>query len=528
MTREQPNQTYEAHSVRLSEALRRDPTSPGAFSAVLAAASAVLDADVAELWLCGADGELSRVASFTRHYDEDQDDAREDRRARWLAGRSGRRPASDPVERVRTLADGRLDIETTGPGLTHVMARTIGPPQKAHGVLAFFGDATFTTDEHVQADVIAETLHWRLAAAEQDGGGDLLVRIDRAERDLGRLRTLTRELIEVEERMRARFARLLHDDLQQILVAASFALGSEHDDEDPRMARARHLVKQSINRSRELAVELSPPILEDGTLEDALRWLVRRKTRLYGLQIDLDIDLDAEVDASEVRSTVFRLVQESLMNVRKHARTDRAQVSVGRDERGRLTVVVADQGQGFDPDRSGKGFGTRTLRQRFANLGGELVLDGRPGEGTTVRGILPASVFSEAPSALHPALVDGVATPGSLRCVVVDDHELVRSGLQDAIHAHDDIEVVGTAGTGEEALATVQALLPDVVLLDVNLPDLSGIEVARRLRARHPGLRIVGLSMHDDPEIRASMLRAGANDYVTKGASIARIVASLR
>ena len=104
----------------------------------------------------------------------------------------------------------------------------------------------------------------------------------------------------------------------------------------------------------------------------------------------------------------------------------------------------------------------------------------------------------------------------ALRVFLVDDHEVVRSGLRSLLEADDDIEVVGEAGTAEEAITRGVALGPDLAVLDVRLPDGDGIEVCRELRSRLPGLQCLMLTSFADDEALFSAIMAGASGYVLK------------
>jgi DNA-binding NarL/FixJ family response regulator len=103
-----------------------------------------------------------------------------------------------------------------------------------------------------------------------------------------------------------------------------------------------------------------------------------------------------------------------------------------------------------------------------------------------------------------------------VRLFLVDDHAIVRAGIRALLAAHDQLEVVGEADSGEAALAQVVAAAPDVVLLDLSLPGMTGIAAARALREAMPGVRLVALSMHEDPEYVQGFLEAGGSGYVPK------------
>ena len=103
-----------------------------------------------------------------------------------------------------------------------------------------------------------------------------------------------------------------------------------------------------------------------------------------------------------------------------------------------------------------------------------------------------------------------------VRLFLLDDHEIVRRGLRELLEAEEDLEVVGEASTGEEARTRVPATRPDVALLDVSLPDGSGVEVCRDLRAAHPDLRCIMLTSYADDEALFDAIMAGAAGYLLK------------
>nr|WP_267962519.1 response regulator transcription factor [Thermus hydrothermalis] len=101
---------------------------------------------------------------------------------------------------------------------------------------------------------------------------------------------------------------------------------------------------------------------------------------------------------------------------------------------------------------------------------------------------------------------------------MVEDHILVRSGIRHLLEARGPIRVVGEAGSGREALALLEGLEADLAILDVSLPDCTGIDLCRTLKARFPRLRLLALSMHEDPEYVRGFLQAGGEGYVSKAA----------
>jgi two-component system response regulator NreC len=116
----------------------------------------------------------------------------------------------------------------------------------------------------------------------------------------------------------------------------------------------------------------------------------------------------------------------------------------------------------------------------------------------------------------------------SVRVVIVDDHAVVRSGLRLLLDAEDDIETVGEAGTAREAVFEVRAHKPDVVLMDVVLPDRSGIEATPNVLKEAPDAKVLVLSMQDDPSYVRQAFAAGASGYVLKEAADSEVVAAVR
>jgi len=117
---------------------------------------------------------------------------------------------------------------------------------------------------------------------------------------------------------------------------------------------------------------------------------------------------------------------------------------------------------------------------------------------------------------------------GKVRVLIVDDHALFREGIRMILEAQPDIEVVGEAGDGGEALALVEQTRPDIVILDIAMPGLDGLEATKRIKATHPEVRILVLTMHDHKEYVLPMLRLGASGYVVKRAAASELVQAIR
>ena len=118
--------------------------------------------------------------------------------------------------------------------------------------------------------------------------------------------------------------------------------------------------------------------------------------------------------------------------------------------------------------------------------------------------------------------------PGAISVVIADDHDILRDGLRALLEMVDDIVVVGEARTGVEAVAVAERLLPQVMLMDISMPELDGMEACRRIRQRAPQTRVLFLTMHEADDYFFRALRAGASGYVIKRTAAVDVLAAVR
>lgn len=361
-----------------------------------------------------------------------------------------------------------------------------------------------------------------------------------------RLRMLAAELSLIEQRERKRLATDLHDHLAQMLILGRIQLGQakrlvrgDAAGASALVDKTMEVLNESLLYTRTLIADLSPPVLHDFGLPSALEWLVQhmqQRQLTVGVQWSGSRELNLPEDLSVL---LFQSVRELLINVAKHAGSGKALVSAEQRD-GSLTIEVRDDGQGFDPKAIGAGvtpqsskFGLYSITERMLAMGGRFDLRSSPGEGTTATLVLPIHRPTAASSAVdHVPLStnsgsgagDGSSVPSSengacsapIRLLLADDHTVVRQGLRSLMESYADMVVVGEAGNGIEAVAMAGALLPDVVIMDVNMPKMNGVEATGRIKARHPSMVVIGLSMHDDSRYEQGMKTAGAAGYITK------------
>jgi CheY-like chemotaxis protein len=220
-----------------------------------------------------------------------------------------------------------------------------------------------------------------------------------------------------------------------------------------------------------------------------------------------------------------------------------------------IRITVSDAGPGFDASErrfggeSGGGLGLFGIRERLALMGGRLDVASAPGAGSrlTLTAPVPCTAAAAEPGSAAPPAEAAPAEPAPaarrrrravpakrrkagdvIGVLIADDHAMVREGLTRLLKQEKDIRIVGEAADGFEAVAMTRALRPDVVLMDVSMPTLDGIEATRRIRTAFPDVGVIGLSMFEDEEHAGAMLDAGANAYLTKSGPSRTLVSAIR
>ncbi len=366
-----------------------------------------------------------------------------------------------------------------------------------------------------------------------------------------KLRDLTLELSEIEDRTREGISQMLHDDLQQHLAASLFnlqiLLANEirNQGQKKKFSEVEKLIRESIQKTRSLSHELSPPVLRRNGLLPALEWLAEDMLAKHGLHVDLRWETGAEPDSPSLCSMLFASVKELLFNSAKHSGSKEASVEA-KDEGDTLTISVADRGRGclerdvMKKQDEGSSLGLFKIKERIEYLGGRYELDTAPGEGFRATLRLPKSkgggkkeatgAENSRPTARASDL-SGNPQPGrneTIRILLADDHAAVREAMASLFEFREGFEVVGQAEDGLEAVRLAEETRPDVVLMDVSMQRMDGVEATARIKRKLPGTCVVGLSMHEDNDVRNRMLSAGAAAYHYKAAPLDRLFDTIR
>ena len=293
---------------------------------------------------------------------------------------------------------------------------------------------------------------------------------------------------EAAQQERNRLAHELHDTLAQslaVLLAELDLLAKRLGDTDAEAERdvtaMRGRAQTMLDELRRSLLRLRPTELEKRSLGDAMAGVLEQLEVEHGVKTSLELVGPIGSLTSEIETIVFRIFQEAVANARKHSGASAVTVTLRAGEG--LVLSIEDNGAGFVPSGRTEGFGLRGMRERAEEIGGRLIVSSTANRGTSVNLTVPSldSAGAGGRTLTLPPSRNGVVPPRVMRVLVVDDHPLYREAVSRIIEREGDVRVVGQVGTGQEALSAAKRLRPDLLLLDVELPDMSGIDVVRRL-----------------------------------------------
>lgn len=349
-----------------------------------------------------------------------------------------------------------------------------------------------------------------------------------------RLRALASQLNMTEQRERRRLAGDLHDYLAQLLALIRIKLGQVLQRLPHHLSEGRasltaidDLLQECLQYARTLMAQLSPSVLQDLGLIPAIHWLAEQMAQ-QGLKVEVSVLTEETPSFSEHQADLlFQALRELLTNVVKHARVPTASVTIHKQDRDTWLLTVRDHGLGFDINAvhyqpSGEHFGLFSIQERMEAMSGWCRIDSAVGQGTSVELGLAAmpSDAKPRPHVLRTARwmpeVTRLTEPSRWRVLLVDDHAMVRQGLRSILETYPDLEVVAEASDGEGAVESAISHEPDVVVMDINLPRLNGIDATRRIKKEAPDTVVIGLSVHYSSQTYAAVIEAGASAVLSK------------
>ena len=394
------------------------------------------------------------------------------------------------------------------------------------------------TVEHLQKEIEQRT---KADARNREADQELKFRATQ-------LRALAGKLTMAEQAERRRVAKVLHDGIQQYMAAAKLHLsGLERKIEDPQLSGLASKIEETIGTciqmARSLSADLSPPALYRGGLISGLRWLSGRMQERHGFRVTFKSELESVSLPEDIVLLVFESVRELLFNSVKHSGMSEAQVRLEKIEENKLCLYVQDNGNGFDPseicasENMQQGVGLFSIQERINLIGGEFEIKSKSGHGSRFNIFLPyeeetgPGSADEAPADSPNTIVDNNESDHEntdIRVLLADDHAIFRKGVYQSLKEAAGIKVVGQAHDGLEIVELAEQLRPDVILMDINMPGIDGIEATHRIYQAHPEIKILALSMYEKKDYARDMISAGAVDFISKGSSSAEMVAAIK
>ncbi|MCA9863853.1 MAG: GAF domain-containing protein [Thermomicrobiales bacterium] len=346
-----------------------------------------------------------------------------------------------------------------------------------------------------------------------------------------RLFAANHELGIAEERNRV--AREMHDTLAQSLLTLTFQIRAArglipHDpaDAEQELSAAETQARAALEEARRSVWNLGPAALESGSLLQAMQ--AEAATHFAGPEVAFSTSGTPRPLDADVQLATLRIMQEAVTNARRHSGCSRIAVHLDFGNEG-VGLRVQDDGRGFDtsaplsPGPAG-GAGIPGMAERVKRLGGEFFIRSR--EQGSPGTLLCASVPYTRPATQSSG--SARQSRGVVRILVVDDHPAIRAGLATLLDAELDLEVAGQAASGEEALRLIGELEPDIALIDLRLPGISGVETITRLSQLGSATRSIVVTSFQHDEMVLQALRAGAQGYLLKDATGRELATAVR
>ncbi|HTC62013.1 MAG TPA: response regulator [Candidatus Saccharimonadales bacterium] len=367
------------------------------------------------------------------------------------------------------------------------------------------------------------------------------------------LRNLSGRLLRLQDEERRRISRDLHDVTGQKLAVLSMNLSSAlknravtKNEEMNRLLAESIGISNDVNKEiRTLSYLLHPPLLDELGLSSAIEWYAQGFENRTGIRTSVDIPTGFVRLAPDAEVALFRVVQESLVNVHRYSGSATAQVRAMCDGT-EVRLQIGDAGIGIGkemkvsaPTATALGVGIQGMKERLRQLSGRLEITSVPGSGTLVTAILPVcsheakNLVDYADSAnqdVQSTAVEVVSGQNGWRkrILIADDHDVLRRGIRTMIESDPGLEVCGEAVDGKDALEKTLSQGPDLVILDINMPVMNGLDVLRQIVRHRPKIKVLAFSVHDSKQIVEETLAAGAHGYLSKATAGQHLVHEVR
>jgi len=347
------------------------------------------------------------------------------------------------------------------------------------------------------------------------------------------LRQLSARLLKLQDEERRRIARDLHDTTGQKIAVLSMTLDrlaklvdTRKVDVKDALTESREVVGKIGEEIRTLSYLLHPPLLDECGLASAVLWYAEGFKKRSGIHLNVSIDEELVRLTTDAETALFRVLQESLTNVHRYSGSPSAEIRIFQSA-SKVHLEIIDHGKGVKagmerPAFAGAptlGVGIPGMRERIRQLGGQLEIE-FSNEGTRVYASLPTEAFTEESEPFRDKenfQANARQRPMVRRRILIaDDHEVMRRGVRGLVESQEEWSVCGEAIEGNEAISKTRELHPDLLILDVSMPGLSGIEAALQILKDDPNMKILFFTMYDSPQMMREISNVGAWGYVAK------------
>lgn len=340
------------------------------------------------------------------------------------------------------------------------------------------------------------------------------------------LQTLSARMLQVQDEERRRVARELHDLTgQEVSVAIMTVERIAHGVESgaaKALSECAEQLRKVESDIRTLSYVLHPPLLDEIGLGAALRWYLQGFVKRTGVEVDEEIPEEVPRFRIEKETALFRVIQEALTNVYRHSGSKQARVRLLVKSQ-TIEAYIEDRGHGFQAtsgsSKSKPGVGMQSMRGRMEIVGGTLHVES-DSHGTRILAVVPIE-SGENLTAESVAEANGSARAETSRAMpkrvlIVDDHDVARRGIRVLFEDQNDLQICGEAADGAEAVRRAKELKPDLVILDLSMPKMSGLTAATQIRDARLGAKILVYTSHSIPQLERNARLAGCDGYVVK------------
>jgi two-component system, NarL family, sensor kinase len=344
------------------------------------------------------------------------------------------------------------------------------------------------------------------------------------------LRQLSARLLKLQDEERRRIARDLHDTTGQKIAVLSMTLDrlaklvdTTKVDVKDALAESRDVVGKIGEEIRTLSYLLHPPLLDECGLASAVLWYAEGFKKRSGIHLNVSIDEELVRLTTDAETALFRVLQESLTNVHRYSGSPSAEIRIFQSP-SKVHLEIVDHGKGVKAETERPSFagfagaptlgvGIPGMRERIRQLGGQLEVE-FSNEGTRVYATLPREASAESAEQSTSKVFRRADV--RKRILIADDHEVMRRGLRGLVESQEEWSVCGEAVEALEAISKTKELRPDLLILDVSMPGMSGIDAALQILKDDPSIKILFFTMHDSPQMMREISNVGAWGYVAK------------